>query len=421
MGIEISNPGGIIVELDPFAVPLAGGAMTGTLYVPEIRNILNENLIIDTYNDTGAGTHNLFKFNPFGGGLELPTNSSGIKFGDATTQVTAGLPLTGGGTVSGNVTISLGNVEDELQTFVVKNYNANPYFVVSPYENYSQLGNVILDGDEITIKDPANSNVAMLTLGKFSSSPNIYGIRYNDNSIQTTAFIPANYAALAGATFTGKVNVNTGTGNVPLNIGITGTPSAYTNGDVWIAGSDMRFRDSAGATKILISAANSNAFTTYQSISSSNNSNPALKITQLGTGEALRVEDETSPDATAFVVSNNGRVGIGVAPDATVALTVDSTGVKFNDSSVQVTKGDRYKATSSTSNTVDSGNGKSFTTQPNLAYTPLQTCIIYSAANPTGNHMHCTVVSYNETTGVLVVDADTNTGSGTHTDWVINK
>jgi hypothetical protein len=94
MGISISNStGGITVELDPNAVQLAGGSMTGTLYVPEIRNLLNENLVLDAYNDTGAGTHNLFKFNPFGGGLELPTNSSGIKFGDDTVQTTAALPV----------------------------------------------------------------------------------------------------------------------------------------------------------------------------------------------------------------------------------------------------------------------------------------------------------------------------------------
>lgn len=272
---------------------------------------------------------------------------NGITFGDSSFQSTAGLPLTGG-TVSGEVTISLGSPEDELQTFIVKNYNAGPYFFVSPSETYAQLGGVEFDGNETVFKDPANNNT-MLTIGKLSSSQNIYGIRFNDSSIQTTAFTPANYAALAGATFTGKVNVNTGTGNVPLNLGITGTPASFTIGDVWIAGSDMRFRDSSGATKILISAANSNAFTTYQSITSNSNTNPALTVTATGTADAFKVEDSASPDATPFVINASGRVGIGVAPDATAALSVDSTGIKVNGMVI-------VPATTVTNSTHTSGN-----------------------------------------------------------------
>ena len=70
-------------------LPLAGGTMSGTLYAPTIANILNTNLVVDAYNDTGAGTHNYFNFNPYGGGFELPTSSTGITFGDATVQATA--------------------------------------------------------------------------------------------------------------------------------------------------------------------------------------------------------------------------------------------------------------------------------------------------------------------------------------------
>jgi hypothetical protein len=44
-----------------------------------------------------------------------------------------------------------------------------------------------------------------------------------------------------------------------------------------------------------------------------------LRVTQLGTGDAIRVEDSTNPDATPFVVSATGMVGIGV-PAPTVAL-----------------------------------------------------------------------------------------------------
>jgi hypothetical protein len=49
------------------------------------------------------------------------------------------------------------------------------------------------------------------------------------------------------------------------------------------------------------------------------------------------VEDEANPDATAFVVANNGRVGVGVTPDAAVALSVDTSGIKFGDNTTQTT------------------------------------------------------------------------------------
>jgi hypothetical protein len=48
-------------------------------------------------------------------------------------------------------------------------------------------------------------------------------------------------------------------------------------------------------------------------VSSSLTTSAALRITQLGTGSAIRVEDETNPDATPFIVAYDGRVGIGTA------------------------------------------------------------------------------------------------------------
>lgn len=57
----------------------------------------------------------------------------------------------------------------------------------------------------------------------------------------------------------------------------------------------------------------SNTFTANQIISVTDNTNAALRITQLGTGEAIRVEDSTNPDSTPFVVDASGNVGIGTA------------------------------------------------------------------------------------------------------------
>ena len=48
---------------------------------------------------------------------------------------------------------------------------------------------------------------------------------------------------------------------------------------------------------------------------------PALKITQIGTGYAILVQDSADPDTTPFVVTNNGYVGIGTTvPGSALAV-----------------------------------------------------------------------------------------------------
>jgi len=55
-----------------------------------------------------------------------------------------------------------------------------------------------------------------------------------------------------------------------------------------------------------------------------NSSAAGLRITQVGAGEAIRVEDSTNPDASPFVVTAAGRVGIGTSVP-TSALVVTGT------------------------------------------------------------------------------------------------
>jgi hypothetical protein len=69
-----------------------------------------------------------------------------------------------------------------------------------------------------------------------------------------------------------------------------------------------------------------NTFSANQIISVTDNSNAALRITQLGTGNALLVEDNTNPDSTPFVIDQNGAVVIGeTAPYAAVAAATAIT------------------------------------------------------------------------------------------------
>jgi microcystin-dependent protein len=65
---------------------------------------------------------------------------------------------------------------------------------------------------------------------------------------------------------------------------------------------------------------------------SSDTSGPALKITQTGTGDVLRVQDSSDPDITPFVINSSGLVGLGTVAPAE-ALDIDDNGkIQFSAS-----------------------------------------------------------------------------------------
>ena len=148
----------------------------------------------------------------------------------------------------------------------------------------------------------------------------------------------AGKANLSGATFTGKVNTTVTATTAALNIAPQGTaPSSTVAGDVWIA-TNINYRDFNGTAKAVANTNTSNTYTAPQIIQTPVGTvNAALRVTQLGTGNAIQVEDSTTPDATAFVVDQFGKVGVGIAPDSTAAIKVDSNGIMFGDGTTQIT------------------------------------------------------------------------------------
>jgi hypothetical protein len=194
--------------------------------------------------------------------------------------------------------------------------------------------------------DYAQTNSPQFTGNPRSVTPNLSD---DDTSIATTAFVKGQnyltssaltgYALLSGATFAGKVNFTPVSGVAGLNVGIGGTSAASTtNGDLWISsgGVNLNYRDGTGAWRIVAITTSTNTFSSPQIIDTTSTTT-ALRVTQKGTGDAIRVEDETTPDATRFTVDQFGKVGIGIAPDATAALKVDTNGIMFGDGTVQTT------------------------------------------------------------------------------------
>ncbi len=86
--------------------------------------------------------------------------------------------------------------------------------------------------------------------------------------------------------------------------------------------------------------ANSTTYTSNVVISVADNTNAALRITQTGTGQAIRVEDEANPDSTAFVVDTTGKVGIGTSgPNVSLEVNNAVEPVEIRTTIGGVTKG----------------------------------------------------------------------------------
>jgi hypothetical protein len=80
-------------------------------------------------------------------------------------------------------------------------------------------------------------------------------------------------------------------------------------------------------------------------------------------------------------------------------------------------EGDKYHTTSTTSLTLSNGSKTLYTVDLGLDYSIAQTVIV---AYDLDHHLHGDVVSYDGTTGELVLDVTHHTGSGTFSAWTVN-
>ena len=121
------------------------------------------------------------------------------------------------------------------------------------------------------------------------------------------------------------LGVNTGTaGAFVVNGGALGTPSSGTVTNLTGTAS-ININGTVGATTPTTGSFTNITGSANAIISVTDNTNAALRITQLGTGNALLIEDNTNPDSTPFVIDASGNVGIG-ATTASQKLDLSSDG-----------------------------------------------------------------------------------------------
>ena len=120
---------------------------------------------------------------------------------------------------------------------------------------------------------------------------------------------------------------------------------------------------------------------------------------------------------SATAASTYAVIAAGQPTSGTVGqVLTKNSGTNYDSSWATLIPGDRYLTTSTTSNTISNG-AKTFTVGTGLSYSSQQDVVI---AYDASNHMHALVTSYNSGTGVLVVDVQHHTGSGTYSSWTVN-
>ena len=231
-----------------------------------------------------------------------------------------------GGAVWGGITGTLSSQTDLVNALAAKYDASNPSGFQTASQVTTALAPYLLSATAASTYQTLAGMSSYLTTSAAAST-------------YFTITAAAGKANLSGATFTGKVNFTPVAGASGLNVGIGGTSAASTtNGDLWITtgGTNLNFRDGTGSWRILVNTSNTNTFSAPQIIDTTSTTT-ALRVTQKGTGNAIVVEDDTTPDSTRFAVDQFGKVGIGVAPDGTAALKVDTNGIMFGDNTVQTT------------------------------------------------------------------------------------
>jgi len=296
---------------------LTGATFSGEIEAPQIGNILNTDLVIDSYNDTGAGTHYYHKFTPFDGRFNLAPNGGGLVFPDATIQSTA----------------SYSKAQSDAHLVTVAGW----------VNTKADLGHTHVIADVTGLQTALNSKLTFpqswiegLDMGRtFTISS---GVLNWDNGGSTISH-PVTGSGAGTFVFNKKITCTPVSGVAGINIGIGGNSvDSTTAGDIYIntASATLGFRDALGNAKLVACLTNGNAFTAVQSIDVSTTTS-ALRVTQRGTGHAFVAEDSTTPDSSAVVITNNGAIGVGVDP---------YTGPFAGDASLVVQMNDKQRAAS---------------------------------------------------------------------------
>ena len=319
-----------------------------------------------------------------GGGNTVSGNYSNVAGGQRNTASGCYSNVAGGccNTASGCYSSILGggnnNTNSQCNTFIL---GSN---ITAPQPNYTYVNN-------LSSQNSINATIISSTSGNSNQWNSVYtnvnSISADWNSVYTNVnsasadwnsvyLNQTNFVHLSGGTMIGKLNLPASTtASAGINLGVGAIPTSPVVGDLIATNSRLYFQESPTSQRIIAYTNSANNFNNVQTIDA-NTSTTLLQVTQRGTGEALRVEDDTTPDSTAFIVGSGGNVGIGLSSlsgiDAklTVVGNISATGVVYTSNGNSNLWNSVYTSWESASSTsVVSYNDTRFSKLSSQAYT----------------------------------------------------
>jgi hypothetical protein len=212
----------------------------------------------------------------------IPAGGTALLIGTGATTGTASQPLqvSGGAYVSGSVGIGVTNPQDELHLGGTSNVGIRLEDTAPAGGSYATIG---------YNDNGSGTNALSLSADAGNTGANSE-IRFSIDGNDVSKY------AVGGELLVGAATT-TGTSSQKLQV----TGGAYVSGNLGVGVTNP------GATLNVVPTS-----TGIAGLFSGTTSSDMVRITQLGTGNALVVEDETNPDTSSFVIANDGKVGIGI-------------------------------------------------------------------------------------------------------------
>jgi hypothetical protein len=219
-------------------------------------------------------------------------------------------------TTTGTIPFVLGGAVNEYQTFssTIGNANTTPYAV-------EDVGGI---NWEVGIGQYESSNNSLIRQTILASSNNNSIVNFSAGPKNIFVTVPADYTALTSRDLT-QFASTTSANLFSIITDETGS-------------GQLVFANNAVLSNTTINSAlvaTGNLSVSGTSIFTNTSTGPVVKINQTGAGPALLVEDETSTDASPFVIDATGNVGIGTpTPASKLSISGATVGANVGDQTI---------------------------------------------------------------------------------------